>query len=138
MILRFFIVCGILNRELETRDSKYEVMTGMAYIETSKNMIQRLGERIKNYRIAYPMTQKELAGKSGVSLRCIQNFEHGEDIQLNNFIKLLHALDLAENMDLLIPDMTQRPSAFLEKTKTRKRAPKTQAGDGTFQWGDEA
>ena len=36
--------------------------------------------RFKAYRISYPLTQKELSDKSGVSLRSITRFESGEDI----------------------------------------------------------
>ena len=43
--------------------------------------------RFKAYRISYPLTQKELSDKSGVSLRSITRFESGEDISLVNFMK---------------------------------------------------
>ena len=110
---------------------------------TSKAILQMLGERLKQYRIEYPLTQKQLADKSGVSLRCIQRFEKGEDIQTANLVKLLGALELADHVDLLIPDVTNRPSLLLENAKRRQRvrirkdksdAPKT---GGRFIWGDE-
>jgi transcriptional regulator with XRE-family HTH domain len=41
--------------------------------------------RFKAYRISYPLTQKELSDKSGVSLRSITRFESGEDISLANY-----------------------------------------------------
>ena len=45
----------------------------------SKKIIQMLSIRMKNYRIDYPMTQKQLAKKSGVSARSIQMFEIGKN-----------------------------------------------------------
>lgn len=105
---------------------------------SSKAIINLLGERVRSYRIDYPMTQKELASKSGVSLRSVQNFEHGEDIQLSNFIKITKALDLGENLSMIVPDVSKKPSMYLEKTtqKSRVRKPKKQE-DAIFKWGDE-
>lgn len=109
---------------------------------TSYAGIEILSARFKQYRIDYPLTQKELAEKSGVSIRSIQNFEAGKDIQLSNFIKLLRALDLARNLEMLIPDVTIRPSAYLEQTKEKQRVRKKKdsqmSGDAPFVWGDES
>lgn len=99
-----------------------------------------LSRRMKSYRIAYPMTQKELAEKSGVSLRSIQYFEKGSEISLRYFIKLLIALDLGENLNVLIPDMDDRPSAYIAQAqgKVRKRASSVKKkNSGEFKWGDE-
>lgn len=104
-------------------------------------IIQLLGERIKAYRIEYPMTQKELADKSGVSVRSIQNFEHGGDIQLSNLIKIIKSMGLGDNFTMLVPDVSQKPSMYLEKRKkkvrVRKVKEKTKTTETTFRWGDE-
>jgi len=105
---------------------------------SSKAMIRLLGERVKTYRIDYPMTQKELADKSGVSVRSIQNFEHGEDIQLSNLIKITKALGLGDNISMLVPDVSKKPSMYLEKTKKKVRVRKAVKTEETiFKWGDE-
>lgn len=93
----------------------------------------------KSYRINYPLTQKELADKSGVCERSITRFENGGDINLSNFIKLLQALDLSDNLMCLIPDQSRRPSSYLEEKNTRQRASKIRrkTSDNTFKWGDE-
>ena len=72
--------------------------------------IEYLSKKFKDYRINYPMTQQELAEKSGVSIRSISRFESSGDITLSNFIKLLDALKLADKLELLIPDQSRRPS----------------------------
>lgn len=107
---------------------------------TSNEGIRIISQRIKNYRIDYPLTQKQLADRSGVSLRSIQRFETGEDIQFGNLIKLLNALGLDHNIETLVPDVTRRPSAFLKQSSNRKRAHVTKKGSGStepFKWGDE-
>ena len=71
--------------------------------------------RFKAYRISYPLTQKELSDKSGVSLRSITRFESGEDISLVNFMKLMNAMELMNNFVNVIPDMNNRPSSYLKQ-----------------------
>ncbi|MBR5971003.1 MAG: helix-turn-helix domain-containing protein [Lachnospiraceae bacterium] len=87
------------------------------------------------------MTQQELADKAGVSLRTIQYFENSNDIRLESFIRILSALDLAKQLDELIPDMEIRPSVLLQKSrgKEKQRVRKSRKSDAgrTFRWGDE-
>lgn len=105
---------------------------------TSQAVIREIGKQIKNYRISRNLTQRELADQSGVSLRSISRFEQGEDIQLSNLIKLLRSLELLNNLNLLIPDITKSPSYYLEsKTKKRVRKKKTVTENKPFIWGDE-
>ncbi len=96
---------------------------------------------LQQYRIAYPMTQKQLADKAGVSVRTIQLFENGTDIRVSTLMKLLEALGLSENVALLIPDVTKRPSYEMrrqrEKLPRRVRVRKKQEKTPSFQWGDE-
>ena len=97
-----------------------------------------MSKRIKEYRISISMTQKELADKSGVSIRSISRFENGEDISLSLFIKILKALDLDDRLDMVVPDQSKRPSYYLESEKKRKRASRKKKDTGkVFVWGDE-
>lgn len=101
---------------------------------------EKLIKNFREYRINYPLTQKELADKTGISLRSITRFENGEDITLSNFIKLIDALDLTENMKCLIPDQSSRPSSYLEVQYKRQRAgtkKNTDKSKKKFKWGDE-
>lgn len=98
-----------------------------------------LCERIKQYRINYPLTQIELAQKAGVSARSISRFENGEDISLSNFMKLLRALDLSDRLIELIPDQSKRPSYYLETEKKRNRASSKRNSnpETPFVWGED-
>ncbi len=105
---------------------------------TSEAVIVSMGEALKEYRISRELTQKDLAERSGVSLRSISRFEQGEDIRFELLIKLLRALGLQDNLALLIPDVTRRPSYYL--TQSRKRVRKKNGADNSakaFKWGDE-
>ena len=93
--------------------------------------------RFKAYRISYPLTQKELSDKSGVSLRSITRFESGEDISLVNFMKLMNAMELMNKFVNVIPDMNNRPSSYLKNVKTRQRASAKRKADTGFKWGED-
>lgn len=100
-----------------------------------QNYLTELGKRLKYYRVNVGMTQRELEYKSGVSLRSISRFEQGVSIQLESLIKILCALDLENNLDLLIPDQAKRPSYYLNNTH-RQRVRKSE-NNNKFKWGDE-
>ena len=109
---------------------------------SSHSALSELAGRLKAYRIAYPLTQKELADKSGVALRSIFSMESGKDMQLGSLIKVLIALDLDANLDMLVPDPTKRPSFYLRNqsiASPRKRVRKKNSPiPGTdSRWGDE-
>jgi transcriptional regulator with XRE-family HTH domain len=97
-----------------------------------------IGERIKQYRVNAGVSQKDLENESGVSIRSISRLEQGASIQLESLIKILSALNLEGNIDLLIPDQTKRPSFYLnDSNKPKQRVRKKEESAGSFKWGDE-
>mgnify|MGYP002570849903 CR=1 FL=1 len=97
-----------------------------------------IGDRIKQYRINAGVSQKDLENESGVSVRSISRLEQGASIQLEGLIKILSALNLESNLDLLIPDQTKHPSFYLnDKEKTKQRVRKKKEDNRSFKWGDE-
>ena len=52
-------------------------------------------------------------------------------------LQLMRALDIQEHLEVLIPDPSVRPSAYLEKECPRQRARKKKPRAGTWKWGDE-
>ena len=107
---------------------------------TVKSQLQEVQRKTKRYRIEKEITQKEMATRTGLSLRSIQRFESGSDISLENYLKILDALELSELVVGAIPDMDKRPSAYVDKylNKTKKRARKTHGNSQIeFRWGDE-
>lgn len=109
---------------------------------SSNSALLEIGSRLKMYRIYSSLTQEDLSMKSGVSRRSIQNMENGEDVNFSTIIKVLMALGLDPNLDLLIPDSSRRPSYYLKAnadTKRRSRVIKNKVQDLSkeFKWGDE-
>ena len=58
---------------------------------TNQDIIELLSRRIKEYRLAARISQKEMAEKSGISLATISHFEQGvsQNLTLNNLISIL-------------------------------------------------
>lgn len=99
--------------------------------------IKELGKKIKLYRIMKEMSQQDLEDKTGVSKRSISRLEQGESVQLENLLKILLALDLGENIDLLVPDQTKRPSFYLEKSENKNKRVRKKTEKNEFKWGNE-
>ena len=86
---------------------------------TNQDIIALLCQRLKEYRLAARMSQKELAEKSGVSLTTISHLEQGtnRNITLNNFISLLRALGLEQRLFDLLPELPMPPMALKQINK---------------------
>lgn len=103
-----------------------------------QTILTELGEALKLYRVSLNLSQADIEEKSGVSKRSISRLEQGDGIQLDNFVKILSALNLENNLSVLVPDLKNRPSYHLEKErKEKRRARKTGEKKAAFQWGDE-
>ena len=73
-----------------------------------------LSKRVKEYRLAMRMSQRELAEKSGVSYTTISHFEQGKNpnLTLNNFISLLRCIGMESRMSELLPELPVPPMAL--------------------------
>lgn len=97
-----------------------------------------IGARVKMFRVNAGISQKDLEDLSGVSVRSISRLEQGASVQVESLFKILIALNLGENIELLIPDQTKRPSYYLKDSeKQRQRVRKKEVQSNTFKWGDE-
>ena len=83
------------------------------------------------------MSQQDLEDATGVSKRSISRLEQGESIQMDNLFKLLIGLGLGENIDLLVPDQTKRPSFYLQKEIDIPKRVRRKRKNEMFKWGDE-
>ena len=102
---------------------------------TDLAVLSELGERLSRSRLGRNMTQAELADEAGVSKRTIERMEKGESVQLTSFVRILRALDLADKIDVLIPEPSLSPMAQLErKGKARRRASTGQREESSETW----
>lgn len=102
-----------------------------------RTRIADLGTRLKTYRIMKEMSQRDLADKTGISLRSISRLEQGGSVQLETLFKIMMALGLGDNIELLVPDQTKRPSFYLENMKDKPKRVRKATSRNDFKWGDE-
>ena len=58
-------------------------------------------------------------------------------MQLSSLFIILIALDLEDNIELLVPDQTKRPSFYLEKSENISKRVRKRSRKKTFRWGDQ-
>ena len=86
---------------------------------TNFDILETLSTRMKEYRLAARMSQREMAEKSGVSYTTICHFEQGKNpnLTLNNFISLLRTLGMENRLMELLPELPLPPLALREINK---------------------
>jgi len=90
---------------------------------SNPGVLQKIAERLKEYRLQQNTTQLDLAQNTGVSLNVIQRVETGKPVSTLNFIAVLRGLDLLENFDVAFPEPPVSPILLQRlKGKQRKRA----------------
>ena len=82
-----------------------------------------LGQRLARARLERNLTQAELAAEAGVAKRTIERLEAGRSSQLTNLIRVVRALGLGANFDLLVPETPPSPIEELRlRGRQRERA----------------
>lgn len=103
--------------------------------------LTELGTRIARHRLNKNMTQQALAMEAGVSTPTIQRLENGASTQLSNFVRVLRALNLLEQIDRLVPEPAVSPVQQAKMSgKVRQRAShssKVEEPAPQWSWGDE-
>lgn len=106
-------------------------------IQTTETILKEIGSRIKRKRISLSITQKDLAREAHVSLRTIVSVEKGENISFWHIISILRVLKIADNLELLIPEILTDPFEVLKLGHKRQRVSKSKTIADDWKWGDE-
>ena len=109
-------------------------------IATSRQIEAALCARLVNIRLARNITQAHLAKQAGVSLRTIGRMEKGEGVSLDTFIRVMTALGIQQNLEVLLPDPSIRPierAGALKKERRRARPRQPKKRKDAWSWGDE-
>ena len=90
---------------------------------TGNDLLMLFAQRVKEYRLAAQLSQKELAELSGVSQATISHFEQGvnRNLTLGNFIAMLRILGLEQRLMELMPELPMQPMVL---RKIEKLIPK--------------
>ena len=86
---------------------------------TNNDIVRLLASRMKDYRLAARMSQRELAERSGVSYATISHFEQGTHVNLTltNFVALLRAVGMERRMEDVLPELPFSPMVLREINK---------------------
>lgn len=109
----------------------------MSNYKNYQTYITELGRKIKDYRIASELTQQDLEDRTGVSKRSISRLEQGESVQVDNLFKILLCLGLEDNIEMLVPDQSIRPSYYLKQSGNMPKRVRKKTDTTVFKWGDE-
>ncbi len=108
---------------------------------TDKAILEIIGRRIAENRLARNVNQNDIAGQAGVSKSTVVRLEDGRSTQLVNLIRILRALDFLTNLEALIPQVPVNPVDLIKlQGKKRRRASRKKSAKTTPQkwsWGDE-
>jgi transcriptional regulator with XRE-family HTH domain len=107
---------------------------------TDKEVMTEIGSRLKRYRIDSGLSQAELSARTGISLKTIANVEDGKQSNTLTLIRILKALGLLENLELIVPNQDDRPAdCFRYNMQAPQRAGRNRhrAEERTWKWGDE-
>ena len=77
-------------------------------------ILNKLGKRLKAYRISRGLKQQELASESGVGVSTIAKIECGQSVSLSLLISVIRTLGLLENLELLVPEQKPSPMELLK------------------------
>lgn len=102
--------------------NKIDRIYGMSDAE----IVMDLGKRFKDYRIASHFTQKEMAGRCGMSVPTLRKFENGQatNITMGNFIAMLREVGELDSLKNILPEIPISPydlERILKKKPKRVR-----------------
>ena len=93
------------------------------YEYSTPGLVRLLGERFKEYRMRYNLTQKEVAEQSGIGLTTIHKFENGTagNLSLSTFILLLKVIGQVDALDDVLPELPESPYLVRKEEKKAQR-----------------
>jgi transcriptional regulator with XRE-family HTH domain len=98
------------------------------YAFTDAALLQDIGKKVRQFRLAKNMTQKDLAKFSGVSLSSVASLERGDSVSLMTFVRLVRAVDGLHLFQPFFEKPEISPIAYakiLDAQQKRKRASKS-------------
>lgn len=110
-------------------------------------ILDELGGRLAQRRIARSLSQAALAAEAGVAKRTVERVEAGESVQLVTLVRLCRVLDLMDGLDQWLPETGPSPMALLKEKQTgkgrqrargRRAAPAMESGEKPWTWGDSS
>jgi len=111
-------------------------------IATSEQIARELCKRLESIRLMRNQTQAQLAREAGISIKTLWRLENGQDFSFDTFVRVMIALRMQNNLQIILPDPAVHPVERLNRNipgKQRKRARPVKKVDQNlaWTWGDE-
>jgi transcriptional regulator with XRE-family HTH domain len=95
----------------------------MMYFKSQSEILQLLGVRMRDQRLAANITQMELSERAGVAYSTLRKIEATGEGSMGSYVSLLQALRLGERLEQFLTPPELHPQALHEaKGQTRQRA----------------
>lgn len=93
------------------------------YQYSGPELVRRLGQRFKDYRMRVRMTQQDVAQSADISVMTVHKFKSGaaRNISLDTLIRMLRAIQCLEYFDELLPKLPQSPYLINRQQKPMQR-----------------
>lgn len=111
---------------------------------TDTAVLEEIGRRLCQARLARNLTQRQVAGEAGVSEVTVNKIERGKAAKLVTLIRILRVLDLLDGLQAGIPETAPSPLDELRRHgRSRQRASRARDGEREkgesrpWRWGDE-
>ncbi len=107
------------------------------YLTPEHEILKELGRRLARTRKQQRMSQTLLAQEAGLGVATLRRIEAGQDSQMESWLKLLKALQLASAVDAILPENVNSPMAEVRAKPRKKHKAAVQAVAQGPPWGDE-
>ena len=97
------------------------------YTHTDKELIGRMGRKLKEIRLEKNISQANLAKKTGMSRNSIYLIENGKSFSIDSFVAILRALESLDKIAFFFSKKEHKLSpleVFEREKKAKKRASK--------------
>lgn len=91
------------------------------YILTNEAIVQQIGRKLKELRLAKNIKQKELSDASGVSVFTISSVENGKGAALLTIVQILRALEQLDYLEYFFQEQTLSPIAYAKLRRGEKK-----------------
>ncbi|WP_444897387.1 helix-turn-helix transcriptional regulator [Microbulbifer sp. SSSA005] len=89
--------------------------------QSDKQILESLGNRLKNYRLRMNLTQDDMAERAGLSTSTIKGLEAGRG-RLDSLVAALRVLRQLDSLDNFLPELAVSPMQIATQGKQRQRA----------------